>query len=121
MIEETLKHRFGHETFRPLQREIVEASLAGADILALLPTGGGKSLCYQLPAVMRPGLTLVPPQPGFYRLDSPKEIGFYPVHLGGEALCFFPSVEHDLVIDLPCSELFIFPHCLSHFALPSAG
>jgi hypothetical protein len=63
----------------------------------------------------------IPPQPGFYRLDSPKEIGFYPVHLGGEALCFFPRVEHDLVVDLSCSELFIFPHRLSHVALPSAG
>ena len=58
-IEAALKHRFGYDAFRPLQREIVEAALAGSDILALLPTGAGKSLCYQLPAVVRPGLTLV--------------------------------------------------------------
>ncbi len=58
-VDTALKHHFGFDTFRPLQREIVEASLAGADILALLPTGGGKSLCYQLPAVVRPGLVLV--------------------------------------------------------------
>jgi ATP-dependent DNA helicase RecQ len=58
-IEQALKHRFGYDTFRPLQREIVEAALAGDDVLALLPTGGGKSLCYQLPALLRPGLTLV--------------------------------------------------------------
>ncbi len=58
-LGEALKHHFGHESFRPLQREIVEAALAGEDVLALLPTGGGKSLCYQLPAVLEDGLTLV--------------------------------------------------------------
>jgi ATP-dependent DNA helicase RecQ len=54
-----LKRTFGYSTFRPLQREIIEATLAGSDVFALLPTGGGKSLCFQLPALVRPGLTLV--------------------------------------------------------------
>ena len=54
-----LKTHFGYETFRPLQREIMEAALAGRDMLAILPTGAGKSLCYQLPALAREGLTLV--------------------------------------------------------------
>jgi ATP-dependent DNA helicase RecQ len=54
-----LKRTFGYDAFRPLQREIIEASLAGRDVLALLPTGGGKSLCFQLPALARPGLTVV--------------------------------------------------------------
>src|SRR5436190_22709665 len=54
-----LKRTFGYTSFRPLQREICEASLAGRDVFALLPTGGGKSLCFQLPALARPGLTLV--------------------------------------------------------------
>jgi ATP-dependent DNA helicase RecQ len=58
-LDEALKHHFGYRSFRPLQREIVEAALAGDDVLALLPTGGGKSLCYQLPALLEPGLTLV--------------------------------------------------------------
>lgn len=58
-LDEALKHHFGYESFRPLQREIVEAALAGDDVFALLPTGGGKSLCYQLPALLEPGLTLV--------------------------------------------------------------
>ena len=57
---DTLLHRvFGYRTFRPLQREIIQASLAGQDVFALLPTGGGKSLCFQLPALARPGLTVV--------------------------------------------------------------
>jgi ATP-dependent DNA helicase RecQ len=59
ILDEALKHHFGYTSFRPLQREIVEATLAGDDVLALLPTGGGKSLCYQLPALLEPGLTLV--------------------------------------------------------------
>ena len=54
-----LKSAFGYGTFRPLQREIIEASLAGKDVFALLPTGGGKSLCFQLPALVREGLTVV--------------------------------------------------------------
>ncbi len=54
-----LKRTFGYSSFRPLQREIIEASLAGQDVFALLPTGGGKSLCFQLPALVRPGLTVV--------------------------------------------------------------
>ena len=54
-----LKSVFGYDEFRPLQREIIEASLDGRDTFALLPTGGGKSLCFQLPALMREGLTLV--------------------------------------------------------------
>ncbi len=55
----TLKTTFGYGAFRPLQREIIEASLAGRDVFALLPTGGGKSMCFQLPALVRPGLTVV--------------------------------------------------------------
>lgn len=55
----TLKTTFGYTSFRPLQREICEATLAGQDVFALLPTGGGKSLCFQLPALVRPGLTVV--------------------------------------------------------------
>ncbi|MBC5829423.1 MAG: DNA helicase RecQ [Candidatus Eremiobacteraeota bacterium] len=58
-VDDALKHYFGYDTFRPLQREICQSTLAGKDVLALLPTGGGKSLCYQLPAMLEPGLTLV--------------------------------------------------------------
>lgn len=54
-----LKENFGFEAFRPLQEEIVRDALAGKDVFALLPTGGGKSLCYQLPALARDGLTVV--------------------------------------------------------------
>jgi ATP-dependent DNA helicase RecQ len=54
-----LKQYFGFTSFRPLQAEIIQDSLAGKDVFALLPTGGGKSLCFQLPALARDGLTVV--------------------------------------------------------------
>ncbi len=54
-----LKQYFGFRSFRPLQEEIIRDALAGQDVFALLPTGGGKSLCFQLPAMARAGLTVV--------------------------------------------------------------
>jgi ATP-dependent DNA helicase RecQ len=58
-LSQTLQRVFGYGSFRPLQREIIESSLAGRDTVAILPTGAGKSLCYQLPALLRDGLTVV--------------------------------------------------------------
>ncbi|MEW4567784.1 RecQ family ATP-dependent DNA helicase [Tautonia sp. JC769] len=55
----TLHERFGLEQFRPGQREVIDAVLDGRDVLCVMPTGGGKSLCYQLPALLLDGLTLV--------------------------------------------------------------
>ena len=54
-----LRDVFGFETFRPGQEEIVAAVTAGENVLAIMPTGGGKSLCYQLPALLRDGVTVV--------------------------------------------------------------
>src|SRR3954468_23190907 len=58
-LHATLKQTFGYDSFRALQEEIITDALAGRDVFALLPTGGGKSLCFQLPALLRPGLTVV--------------------------------------------------------------
>jgi len=55
----TLKKHFGYDQFRPLQHEIISDALARRDAFVLMPTGGGKSLCFQLPALIRDGLTIV--------------------------------------------------------------
>lgn len=59
IIQSILKEHWGYASFRPLQEDIILSVLEGNDTLALLPTGGGKSICYQVPALARPGLCLV--------------------------------------------------------------
>ncbi|MFO7911936.1 MAG: RecQ family ATP-dependent DNA helicase, partial [Desulfotignum sp.] len=59
MIEETLKRTFGFETFKPGQRQVIEKIAAGNSAASIFPTGAGKSLCYQLPAILEQGMTLV--------------------------------------------------------------
>ena len=56
---EVLKQYWGHDAFRPMQEEIISAAADGRDVLAILPTGGGKSVCFQVPALMRDGIALV--------------------------------------------------------------
>lgn len=56
---EVLKEYWGYDGFRPMQEEIITAALEGKDVLAIMPTGGGKSVCFQVPGLMREGITLV--------------------------------------------------------------
>ena len=57
--QEVLRRYFGHGEFREGQETLIDALLAGRDALGIMPTGGGKSLCYQVPALLLPGVTLV--------------------------------------------------------------
>jgi ATP-dependent DNA helicase RecQ len=58
-LEKALKYYFGYDQFRPNQRQIIEAALNNQDLLVIMPTGGGKSLCFQLPALIKKGVTVV--------------------------------------------------------------
>jgi len=58
-LRAALRSTFGHEDFRPLQLDVVRAILQGRDVFVLMPTGGGKSLCYQLPSLLLDGMTVV--------------------------------------------------------------
>jgi ATP-dependent DNA helicase RecQ len=58
-LEQALKHYFGYDDFRSGQREIINTALANRDLLVVMPTGGGKSLCFQLPALLKQGVTIV--------------------------------------------------------------
>ena len=58
-LAEALKKHWGYDSFRPMQERIVRSILGGKDVCVIMPTGGGKSLCFQLPALVRDGLTVV--------------------------------------------------------------
>jgi ATP-dependent DNA helicase RecQ len=58
-LEQSLKHYFGYDSFRPGQKDIIQAALDDQDLLVIMPTGGGKSMCFQLPALLKPGVTVV--------------------------------------------------------------
>ena len=58
-LYQTLKHYFGYDTLRPGQQDLMEGILNGSDVLGIMPTGAGKSLCYQVPALLMSGITIV--------------------------------------------------------------
>ncbi len=88
-----LKSVFGFDAFRPGQPEIIGAVLDGENVLAVMPTGSGKSLCYQLPALLRPGLTVVVSPLIALMRDQVRQLQ----QLGVEAAALNSSIEHDEV------------------------
>ncbi|KAH8051239.1 four-way junction helicase [Aureococcus anophagefferens] len=114
------RHTFGHRAFRPGQREVVAAAMAGRDCFVLMPTGGGKSLCYQLPAWCCPGLAVVfSPLVSLIQdqVDSMNESGVEAACLGAAGDPRGEEIARKLV-DLPChgsvKVLYMTPEKLAH-------
>src|SRR5262249_4542235 len=87
---EVLQRLFGHASFLPAQEEIIAALLGGEHVLAVLPTGAGKSLCYQLPAMLLPGVTLVLSPLIALMKDQLERL---PPAAYGQATCFHSALE----------------------------
>ena len=118
---DVLRRVFGYQSFRGRQREIVEHVAAGGDALVLMPTGGGKSLCYQLPALLRPGMAVVvSPLIALMKdqVDALRQAGVNAAALNsglpaGEAARIERAVR-DGALDLlyVAPERLVMPHCL---------
>ncbi|HEY3321948.1 MAG TPA: DNA helicase RecQ [Planctomycetota bacterium] len=98
---QALRKNFGYTSFRPLQEEIIRDTLAGRDVFGVLPTGGGKSLCYQLPALLRDGLTVVVSPLIALMKDQVDSL-----QANGVAATFLNSTLEGADVRLRCSDLY---------------
>lgn len=107
ILQEILKQYWGHDAFRPLQEEIVQSVVDGHDTLALLPTGGGKSVCFQVPAIVRGGLCIVVSPLIALMKDQVDNL----VKKGIEAAALYTGLhrsESNLILDKACDGVLQF-------------
>ena len=78
---QVLKQVFGYDSFRPGQEHLINAILAGQDVLGIMPTGAGKSICYQVPALMFPGITVVVSPLISLMIDQVKALNLSLIHI----------------------------------------
>lgn len=115
-MENTLKEYFGYDSFRPLQKEIIQDVLDKKDVLVLMPTGGGKSLCYQIPSVINDGITLViSPLISLMKdqVDSLNQIGIKAEYLNSSLSNFEQNKVIEKVRNNEISLLYIAPERLA--------
>lgn len=114
-LQEKLKKYFGYETFRPGQQEIVESILQGKNVLAVMPTGGGKSICYQLPGLLMPGLILVvSPLISLMKdqVEALQKLGIRAEHLDSSMSFYEQNIVLNLVLTGECKILYVSPERL---------
>jgi ATP-dependent DNA helicase RecQ len=139
ILHAKLKENFGFEKFRPNQEKIIQAILSGQDTLAIMPTGGGKSICFQLPALLLPGITIVisplialmkdqvdslktngisacyinssqSTEEQQYYIDNLKSNNFKLVYIAPESLSYLDTVFNELTISVIAIDE---AHCIS--------
>ena len=106
-IHSIVKEYWGYDTFRPLQAEIITAVLEGKDVLALLPTGGGKSICFQVPTLAKDGICLV---------ISPL-IALIKDQVENLKNFFRKIIVKRGVLDIDCTKINIFDDCYSEIII----
>lgn len=116
-LEENLKKYFGYDKFRIGQEEIINAILKGQNVLAVLPTGGGKSICYQLPGLLMPGLTLViSPLISLMKdqVEALQKRGIKAEHLDSSMSFHEQNIVFDRCLTGECEILYVSPERLQN-------
>ena len=116
-LESNLKKYFGYDTFRIGQEEIIKTILSGQDVLVVLPTGGGKSICYQLPGLLMPGLTLViSPLISLMKdqVEALQKLGIKAEHLDSSMSFHEQNIVFDRCLTGECKILYVSPERLQN-------
>lgn len=117
LLHDTLKENFGFEKFRPNQEKIINSIISGKDTLAIMPTGGGKSICFQLPALVFPGLTIViSPLIALMKdqVDSLKTNGIEACYINSSQSASEQQAHIDAIKDGHIKIVYIAPESLSY-------
>lgn len=117
LLHDTLKENFGFEKFRPNQEKIINSIISGKDTLAIMPTGGGKSICFQLPALVFPGLTIViSPLIALMKdqVDSLKTNGIEACYINSSQSASEQQTHIDAIKDGHIKIVYIAPESLSY-------